>query len=218
MRVARILVVDDDFRICRNLSDILEKDGHDVKIATQAQEALKLVDKRNFDIAIIDLVMPGMDGMELLSELKRKKPNLLVIMITAFATVENAVNAMRSGAADYIQKPFKTNEIQVTVRRVLEEANFKKRIAAIEKTPSVEKIISSLDSSTRRYIILFLEDKRCNFTEIMKGIGMEDPTKFNFHLKKLKSDGLVTQDEGRKYLLTESGRRALDILLQLKDL
>lgn len=214
--MARILVVDDDYQICRNLTDILTKAGHTVEATTSGKEALKWVERADFQLAIIDLVMPEIEGMELLIELKKKRPALLVIMITAFATVDGAVQSMKKGAIDYIGKPFKTNEIQATIGRALEEANFKKRIQSVENSSAVKSVIGSLDNPIRRAIIVFLERGPHPFTEVMKGIEMNDPTKFNFHLRKLKSDGLVYQDEDKRYTLSETGKKALDILSQLE--
>lgn len=214
--MVKILVVDDDFLICRNLAEILTKDGHAVEATTSGKDALKLIENEGFELAIIDLVMPEIDGIDLLIGLKKKRPGLLVVMITAFATVEGAVQALKKGAIDYVGKPFKTNEIQIMVRRVLEEANFKKRIQSVENAPDVKRIISSMDSPIRRAVIVFLEKGQYSFTEIMNGIDMDDATKFNFHLRKLKSDGLLYPDENKKYALTESGKKALDILKRLE--
>lgn len=210
-----ILIVDDDFRICRNLSEILADEGYSVESATSGEEALKLI-KKKFDIAIVDLMMPGMSGMELLSEIRRNEPNTHVIMITAFGTIENAVEAMKMGAADYITKPFKTNEIQVAAKRILEEINFKNNIAAAAKSAESEKLISALNSSIRRGVILYLSKKKYTFSEIQRAVEVDDPTKLNFHIQKLKSHGLVEQDESKRYFLTAGGKKALDILMQLK--
>lgn len=214
--MVKILVVDDDFRICRNLAEILTKEGHSVEVTTSGKDALKLVENTEFELAIIDLVMPEIDGTDLLVGLKKRRPVLLVIMITAFGTTEGAVQAMKKGAIDYIRKPFKTDEIQTAVRRSLVEANFKKRIQSVESAPDVKRVISSMDSPIRRAIIIFLESGQYPFTKIMKGIGMDDATKFNFHLRKLKSDGLIYQDKDKKYTLTETGKKAIDIVKQLE--
>lgn len=217
MRMTRILIIDDDPKICKNLSEILSEDEYLVKTSTSSKAGLKLVKKEDFDLAIIDLIMPEMGGMELLFEIKRNKPDVLVIMITGFATIETAVEAMKRGTSDYISKPFKAGMIQTTVKKVLEEASFKKRISEFEKSPIVGKIISSLDNSMRREIVIFLGKRVYPFTGIMKGIEADDPTKFNFHLKKLKTEGLVDQDVDKKYFLTDSGRKALNILIKLKE-
>ncbi len=217
MAKTKILIVDDDRTLSDNLRDILLDEGYEVTARYSAISALKLMKKKEFDIAIIDIVMPHINGMELLWEIKKKWPGIQVVMITAFATVENAVEAIKNGAADYIAKPFKTNEIQVVIKRVIEEANFQNRISAIRKTPETERIISSINSSIRRGILLFLKGNRYNFTKIMKGVNVEDPTKLNFHLQKLKTEGLVSQDEEKKYYLTGIGKKALNILIQLEE-
>ncbi len=213
--MVKILVVDDDFRICRNLAEVLTKEGHSVETTTSGKDALKLVENEGFALAIIDLVMPEIDGIDLLVGLKKKRPGLLVIMITAFGTIEGVVQALKKGAIDYITKPFKTDEIQTAVRRSLAEANFKKRIQSVESAQDVKKIISSIDSPIRRAIIIFLESGQYSFTEIMRGIEMDDATKFNFHLRKLKSDGLLYRDKDKKYTLTATGKKARDIIKQL---
>lgn len=214
--MARIIVIDDDFKICNNLKEILRNEGHDVECFTSAYRGLKQIEDKNFDIAIIDLIMPEIDGIELLSEIKRKKPNIQVIMITAFATIENAVAAMKKGAADYISKPFKLNEIQVAVKRVLEEARFEGKLATLERDADMDFIISALNSAVRRLVVMQLKKGRYTFTDIMKAVKAEqDPTKFNFHLRKLKQCGLVEQDMDKKYYLTPRGKKAFDILIQL---
>lgn len=213
--MSEILVVDDDPNICRNLEEILEDEGHEVKIVTSGNDALKLIGKNGFDIVLLDLVMPEITGIEVLSEIRRKKPNIQVIMITAFATVENAVEAMKMGATDYVSKPFRMNEIQVAVNMALEDANFKERFAAGEKSSDTENILSSINNSIRRRVIVQLNKGKYGFTEIMRAIGIEDPTKLNFHLRKLKLYNTVTQDADKKYLLTQNGKTALELLKQL---
>lgn len=213
--MSEILVVDDDPRICRNLSEILRDDGHNVEAVTSGNEALKLIEKDGFDVALIDLVMPELSGMELLAEIRRKRPNTRVIMITAFATVENAVEAMKRGATDYVAKPFKMNEIQVVVNMALEDASFKERISSAEGSVDIENVISSLNNAIRRGVIIHLNKGRYSFTEIMKAIGVDDPTKLNFHLRKLRSSKVLKQDDKKRYFLTPIGKKALNVLKSL---
>lgn len=212
--MARILIVDDDEGICRKLSEILEE-GHSVKAAVSGKEALKILQKEAFDVILTDLMMPGITGMDILAEAK-KVGRGKVIMITAFGTIENAVEAMKRGASDYISKPFKTDEIQMAVNRVLEEANFERHFMAEVAKSKFEDIFGSLDSPIRRAIVVFLSaGSDFAFSEIMKGIKIEDATKLNFHLQKLKQDGLVVQDEDKRYALSELGLRGLGMLKQL---
>ena len=111
-----ILVVDDELSMREFLTILLEKDGHKVVLASDAQSALQISKEQDLDLVISDIRMPGMGGLELLAEIKKIKPDLPVIMITAFALPEDAVTAMKNGAFDYITKPFKVNEIKKVIR------------------------------------------------------------------------------------------------------
>ena len=117
-----ILIVDDELSMREFLKILLEKDGHTVEMVAEASTALKSAATKNFDLVISDIRMPGMSGLDLLAELKDNKPNLPVILITAFASPDDAVSAMKNGAFDYITKPFKIDEI----KRVIKSATTRK--------------------------------------------------------------------------------------------
>jgi DNA-binding NtrC family response regulator len=116
----KILIVDDEEGMRRLLSRILVKEGYETFAAGNGEEAMQVIGHDQYDLVITDIKMPGMDGLELLSELKAYDPRLPIIVITAYGTVENAVQALRSGAYDYITKPFEGDEIRLTVAKVLE--------------------------------------------------------------------------------------------------
>lgn len=118
--MAKILVVDDEKDICKALSILLSKEGYSVKEAYNGQEALELIKKEAFDLIMTDIKMEKMDGFELLRQVQKISPETPVIMMTAFASVGSAVEAMRAGAADYITKPFINDEIRLTVKRIIE--------------------------------------------------------------------------------------------------
>ncbi len=111
-----ILIVDDELSMREFLKILLEKDGHQVEMAADASSALSAASQNTFDLVISDIRMPRMTGLELLAELKKDQPDLPVIMITAFASPEDAVNAMKNGAFDYITKPFKIDEIKKVIK------------------------------------------------------------------------------------------------------
>jgi two-component system response regulator HydG len=117
----RILVVDDDSATCSLLTRVLQKEGYEVVSENNPARALELFTNDAFSIIITDFYMPGMDGSELLHELKKMKPGVEVIIMTAFATVENAVDAMKKGAYDYLVKPFSNDDLLMSVKRVLEK-------------------------------------------------------------------------------------------------
>jgi len=114
--MSSILIIDDELSMREFLKILLEKDGHTVETASDGPSALKLAESHNFDLAISDIRMPGMSGLDLLAELKRINADLPVIMITAFASPEDAVTAMKNGAFDYITKPFKVEEIKKVIK------------------------------------------------------------------------------------------------------
>ena len=121
MTKAKILVVDDEEIVLKSCRKILEGGGHEVTTALSGQEALDLLEKEPIDIVFTDIKMPGMDGMEVLEKIKGKYPDVLVIIITGYSTVQSAVQAMKLGAFDYIPKPFTPDEVLVVVDKALEK-------------------------------------------------------------------------------------------------
>jgi len=115
-----ILVIDDEEIMRDILETLLKGEGYSVRLATSGEEGVEMAKNYPFDAAIIDVMMPGMDGMATLEALKRLDDELAVIMVTAFASVENAITAMKRGAFDYITKPFKNDEVLVILRNALE--------------------------------------------------------------------------------------------------
>src|SRR5450432_2901412 len=119
-RHASILVIDDEEIMREILETLLTREGYSVRLASTGAEGVELAKSVPFDAAIVDVMMPGMDGMAVLQELKKIDDELPVLMITAFASVENAIAAMKRGAFDYITKPFKNDEVLVVVRNAVE--------------------------------------------------------------------------------------------------
>jgi two-component system response regulator PilR (NtrC family) len=119
-RNGSILVVDDEEIMREILDALLAREGYHVRLASSAEEGLDLARSFPFDAAIVDVMMPGMDGLAMLEELKKLDDDLPVLMVTAFASVETAITAMKRGAFDYITKPFKNDEVMVVVRNAVE--------------------------------------------------------------------------------------------------
>src|SRR5207253_769412 len=119
-RNGMILVVDDEEIMREILETLLKREGYDVRLAASGDEGLELARSMPFDAAIVDIMMPGLNGIETLDELKRIDEDLAVLIITAYASVESAISAMKNGAFDYITKPFKNEEVLVVVRNALE--------------------------------------------------------------------------------------------------
>src|SRR5690348_18483029 len=121
--MARILVVDDQEMMRDSLAATLAREGHEIVACGDGPAAVdRLSAGGRFDLLITDLKMPRMTGIELLAEAKRLRPDLPVVLMTAFATVQTAVEAMKLGAYDYIQKPFDGDEIRLLVDRTLEHS------------------------------------------------------------------------------------------------
>ncbi|NJC87600.1 MAG: sigma-54-dependent Fis family transcriptional regulator [Desulfuromonas sp.] len=120
MPAERILIVDDEEGLRRLLVRVLTKSGYEATAVAGGAEALRQVAGESFDLVITDIKMPEMDGLELLRELKAFDPSLPIIVMTAYGTVENAVQALRAGAYDYVAKPFEIDELKLTVDKALE--------------------------------------------------------------------------------------------------
>jgi two-component system, NtrC family, response regulator PilR len=119
-RQGTILVVDDEEIMREILDTLLSREGYDVRLASSGAEGLELARATPFDAAIVDIMMPGLDGIATLDELKRIDEDLAVIIITAYASVESAISAMKNGAFDYVTKPFKNDEVLVVIRNAME--------------------------------------------------------------------------------------------------
>src|ERR1700741_2828798 len=119
-RNGTILVVDDEEIMGEILETLLPREGYEVRVASSGTEGLELARSLPFDAAIVDIMMPGLDGIATLDELKRIDEDLAVIIITAYASVESAISAMKSGAFDYVPKPFKNDEEMVVVKNAME--------------------------------------------------------------------------------------------------
>jgi two-component system response regulator PilR (NtrC family) len=133
-----ILVVDDEEIVRDVLQDLLRKAGHEVEAVASAEDALVALRQRSRHLVLLDFMLPGMGGFEALTRIRQADPEPLVIMITAFASIENAVQAMRLGAFDYLTKPFKNEEVLLVVRnalrqRLLEDENRSLRRALLDR-------------------------------------------------------------------------------------
>ncbi|MBI5556101.1 MAG: response regulator [Deltaproteobacteria bacterium] len=205
--MTEIMVVDDDLDLRESMAEVLGGAGFAVTLAADGVAALEIIGRQKFDLILLDLVMPGLGGLEVMRRLREKSPRLPVIMLSAFASVENAVEAMRQGAQDYVTKPFRVDTLLTSVRRTLEEASFESCRASM----SMDRIMGCLANPIRRRILTFVEqESSLRFMDICRRLEIEDHTKMNFHLKVLKEAGFLAQDDRKHYLLTQNGLQVME--------
>ncbi len=130
---AKILVIDDEKLIRWMLNDVLGKEGYQVITAETGEAGLKLVEEEGPDLILLDLRLPGIGGMEVLDRVKKIEPEALVIILTAHGTVESAVEAMRKGAYDYLNKPIDLEETKLVVRKALETVQLKREVVQLRR-------------------------------------------------------------------------------------
>jgi len=129
-RAVRILVIDDEAVVCASCKRILSESGYEVRCQQNPREGLRDAVSGNYDLILLDIVMPQMEGLEVLAAVKDAGVISEVVMITGYATVETAVEAMKQGAADFLSKPFTPDELEIVVRKVLEcSAVFRENLA-----------------------------------------------------------------------------------------
>ncbi len=123
MTTKRILVVDDEPNVVKSCARILELEGFEARGITDGAEALPLYKRERFDLVLVDLKMPGTDGLEVLAALKEYDPGATVVIVTAYGTKENVVEALRLGAREFLEKPLDTGTLLATVKRILDRKN-----------------------------------------------------------------------------------------------
>ncbi|MEW5702495.1 MAG: sigma-54 dependent transcriptional regulator [Candidatus Zixiibacteriota bacterium] len=143
----RILVVDDEHSLCEMMRIMLTKEGYDVDTELSGRKAIERLSGRHYDLVIADLKMPEMSGLELLDRAREKENDLPVIVMTAFASVDTAIEALKKGASDYITKPFKIDEIKLAIRQTLETSDLKRENQALkarlEESLSFERLLGT---------------------------------------------------------------------------
>jgi DNA-binding response OmpR family regulator len=208
----QILIVDDDQDLRENLVEILTSESYITTTARTAKEAFEHLKSKAFDVILLDFMMPELSGLDALFEIKRLDPKAKVIMITAYATIDNAVNAIKRGATEFITKPFKIEELLMLIKQVLEEARFEYGVKKLE----MEDTLSTLANPIRRKIIKALESRKdMRLMSITRELEIEDHTKVLFHLKSLKESGIISQNEEKSYYLTSEGKKIVECLILL---
>jgi len=162
MRSEQILVVDDEKRIVENISLCLKREGFQTTGAYDGDEAVRIFKQQKFDLVLLDVSLPGMNGYEVMEHIFGMDEDALVIIITGYSSVESAIRALKNGAWDYLKKPFEYADLVKTVKNAL----FQKKLIADKKAVSAR-----LEASERQYEymvnnspdLIFTLDKQGNF-------------------------------------------------------
>jgi DNA-binding NtrC family response regulator len=200
-----ILIVDDEEIVRESLATWLREDGYQAETAPDGPTALGMMGQRAYAVMLVDLKMPGMDGLRVLTEARRQQPDAAVILITAYATVETAVQAMKQGATDYLMKPFDPEAVSRMVGRIMKEQTPRRERALSGKVASVPsrlpgkasggpKIEAGLESAPaaaegdpadslkdveRRHIAASLRQHHWNISRTAKALGIDRVTLYN---------------------------------------
>lgn len=127
--IPKILVVDDEKVIRKGCEEVLSQEGYEVLLAENGKQGIDMIEAEHFDIILLDLMMPGLSGFNVLSHVKSLHPDTSIIVVTGFATIENSIEAMKEGAFDFIPKPFSPDQLRVVVAKAIEHTGALKDIA-----------------------------------------------------------------------------------------
>ena len=167
--MASILIVDDERNIRTHLTSYVRGRGHDVESVGSAAEALALLARRRFEIVLSDVRMAGMDGLALLREIKRSTPEAIVILMTAYATVSQAVEAMRAGAYDYLVKPFSLDEVDVVIERAREITSLRQENRRLRRAIEEPMLLDSQSPAMQKALDLSKRAAGSDVTVLLTG-------------------------------------------------
>jgi DNA-binding NtrC family response regulator len=166
-RLLRILIVDDEAIVRDSLGAWFRQDGHHVELAASAKDALRQVAAGRYDLAFLDIKMPGMDGLELQARLAEADPELTIVLMTAYASVDTAVKAMKAGAYDYIVKPFDPDDLSLLVKRAAEARSLR---------AENQRLRQSLESAAAPPMLLGCSSAMRHIVELVASIAPSDST------------------------------------------
>ena len=214
MIMKTVLVTEDDKKMRDGLVEILTEEGYQVDSAENGLQGLEKIREKDYDVVLTDLIMPVMGGMDVLKEIKRSRPKTNVVIITAYGTIDNAVEAIKSGASDYITKPFKIDEVQTKIRKIIAERE-------LDRSPQIldSELFKAISNPIRKNTLKLLDKEgKLKFTDIKNMLKINDPTKLSFHLRILRSYNVIGQDSERIYMLTSSGKKLMENLKKIDSI
>ncbi|NLH49765.1 MAG: response regulator [Myxococcales bacterium] len=195
--VGRILIVEDDQSISRSLSLFLKHKGYEVECAENGLEGLRLLQNKTFDIVVSDVMMPQMNGLQLLEAIKETHPTLPVVMITGYTDLNTAIETLKKGAADFVTKPFRYDQFEQTIHHLLENEKAAARpIQTVDLQARLERKIRELSvlymiseelesSASADDLFIALTEVACNITEAARSsFFMYDRDESRYYLKQ----------------------------------
>jgi len=223
-----ILIVDDDKSTCRSLKLIFSKKGYDSKTARTGREALKRAQERFFNLTLLDIKLPDMEGVELIAPLKEMHPDMVILMVTAYASLETAIQALNNGASAYITKPLNMDQVLATVREALEKQRLimQKRLAeeALKRTTQdLKQTVEELRKANQKILEQqksVIEEERLKVLLQMSGTTAHELNQplmvllGNIELMNLR------KDNPEKYIDTieKAGQRISDIVKKMSTI
>ncbi|MDY6877211.1 MAG: response regulator [Chloroflexota bacterium] len=223
---ATILVVDDELGIREGCRRVLNRDGHHVVVAAAGEEGWQQIQSNQFDLVLLDIMMPDINGMELLKRIIPFDPDLVCIIITGYATVELAVQAIKEGAYDFIAKPFDANALILTIRRGLERRRLSleaRRLAQVEaEKDALERRQAELEREAleRRAMELERLDRVKSAFTLTVAHELRAPIAAIQSYLRLMLDGYIPPEQQKKYLARAEQRTSaqLELIGDLLDL
>ena len=152
----KILIVDDEPRMCQSLMELLAGHNYELKTANSAKEAIEYLNKNYFDLILLNIGLPDMDGFQVMDHINRQSPKTLIIVMTGHASMESAVKALRKGAYDYLRKPFEPEKLLTTVKFALNQQKVKKdgELAKEALRESEERFRSIVENTNAGYFFI----------------------------------------------------------------
>ena len=207
----KILVVADEESQRKELARSLNSNKFAVEEAVSGEDALDMIRTSDFDLVLLEHVMPQMNGMDVLSRIKKMKPGMPVIMLTGFASIDDAVEAVKKGANNYLSRPFEMDKLFLSIQQALEES----KLQASTSMADLDVTFGSLSHRIRRNIITLLHHNRKMYLmEMVRSLDIEDHTKVVFHTRILKEAGIIQQEKDKSYFLTEDGEKLSHVIHQ----
>lgn len=199
----KILIIEDDAILRQSIEAVLGLENYFVSGCESVEIAVEVLKENSFDIILLDVMLAGMSGIEGITLLKYIQPSIAIIIMTAYATVDLAVDAMKKGADEFLTKPFDMETLSVSIRKVVQKHQPK----TVKEERNEDLIFSALANPIRRTVIKQLHlYHQVKFMDLCRLVDIEDHTKFNFHLRQLINCGIVKKLNRKEYTLTDLGR------------